>query len=329
MAPERYGYLSHEAYVARVAAAVRRAGERVSHEVIGSTVEGRPIERVTIAAPGRRPDPGRPQAFVLGGMHGCEVVAQELDLAVIEAATEPEPIGDASDLLGVADLTVVPVLNIDGRVRALASLDAPGLFKPAPRRNANGVDLNRNWPFPAGVRDHWLPLAGTTISWLPWYRGPHPLSEPETRALDRLVRQLRPFALLNLHSTGQILTYPWSSKPEPSPHLEGFRAMVEAFNGRQRRWVYRSKQSRAWYPIVGSSNDYFHDALGTLPLTVEVSPSARAVRDDWRRARWLFWYANPADPSAHVANDLEGCFAALVAAHRYVDARRPAGRGPH
>ena len=309
------GYTSTAEYRSRLDALVAGAGGRVTQDVLGHTVEGRPIPVLHIGAPGGRPDPARPQALVLGGIHGCEVIATELALDVVAGLAAPAPTGRAAEVRDVADVVAVPMLNIDGRVASLRSLGRRRAWNPAPRRNAHGVDLNRNWPFPEGVVDSWLPIAGTPISWLPWYRGPMPLSEPETRALAALADEVRPFALLNLHSTGSILTHPWSSKPEVPADLAGWQAMIAAFNDAQPTWTYRSKQSRAWYPILGSSNDWFYDRFGTLAMTVEVSPPAAEVRADAGKARWFFWYANPVDRQGWVDNDRDGCLAALVAAH--------------
>lgn len=315
--PAPIGYHDGDAFDAARRAHVAEAGDRAGTEVLGHTVEGRAITAVRVAGPGRRPADDRPQALVLGGIHGCEVIATELALDLLGALCRCEPGSSAAAVLEVADVTVVPALNLDGRARALASLDGRRLFNGAPRRNVHGVDLNRNWPFPRGVRDHWSPLAGTGIRWLPWYRGTAPLSEPESRALASLAERRPPFALLNLHSTGEIVTWPWSSKEEASPDEPGFMAMADAFRAAQPHARYRAKQSRAWYPIVGNSNDWFHDTFGTLAITVEVSPSAAEPRRDPRRARWFFWYANPVDRDHHVANTLEPCLAALETAAGY------------
>ncbi len=303
-------YHPPEEYAEILRNAVAGSGGAARIEEVGRSVRGRAIEAVTIG------DGERPVAFVLANIHGVEVIAAELALRLVTDLCGGRTSG-ARELLEVADVVVVPSANPDGRAEAYASLDRPGLVVNAPRRNANKVDLNRNWPPPTGASDHWLPIAGTKARWLPWHRGPAPLSEPETQALHALVHRVRPFALLNLHSTGRILTYPWSSRPEAPEDLAGFEAMIEAFTGAQERWRYRSKQSRAWYPILGSSNDHFYGALGTLALTVEIAKPGAAVRDEPRRAGRFFWYANPIDPDAHVDNDAEACFAAFRAAYDY------------
>jgi predicted deacylase len=296
---------------------------------IGTSVDGRPIRTIDLHAadaPARRP-----LAMVIANIHGCEVISSELAIALVDALTADPltadaPAHDVRPLLDVADVTVVPVVNPDGRARSLASLDGRGPVRLAPRRNANGVDLNRNWPWAPGVQDHWSPLSGTSRFRSPWYRGPRPLSEPETQALAALVDERPPAVLLNLHSTGRIVTYPWSSRPDPTPDAVRFERVAAALVDAQPRWRYRTKQSSAWYPIVGSSNDWLYATHGTLALTVETGVPGGAVRGHAGRVGTFFWYANPDDPDAHIANDLPACLAALaagVASDRAADGVRP------
>ncbi|MGI8661825.1 MAG: M14 family metallopeptidase [Acidimicrobiales bacterium] len=293
------------------------AGSRAVRSVFGRSVRGRDLVAVTVAAPRRCPGDVEARAVVLGNIHGNEVVSSELALAVLEDLCATDLRDDVVALLAVADVTVVPALNVDGRDATFAGLDRTAWFVNAPRRNANLVDLNRNWPWPAGARDHWLPIAGVRTTRLPWSRGSHPLSEPETAAFEDLLASRPPFALLNLHSTGQIITWPWSSKAEPPADVAAFRAMAEAFRAAQTRWRYRAKQSRAWYPIVGSSDDHFYDRWGTLAVTIETDRPGAAVRSaPLERSRWhhAFWWANPSDLDAHIDNNRAACVAALRSA---------------
>jgi protein MpaA len=66
------------------------------------------------------------------------------------------------------------------------------------RQNAHGVDLNRNSPW------HWQPLD------LPGglhYSGPRPLSEPESRAINQLVKRLRPAVSIWYHQHAALVDY--------------------------------------------------------------------------------------------------------------------------
>jgi protein MpaA len=56
------------------------------------------------------------------------------------------------------------------------------------RQNADGVDLNRNFPY------QWQPGGEAT-----YYAGPHPSSEPETRAAMRLIERIRPAVTVWYH----------------------------------------------------------------------------------------------------------------------------------
>jgi hypothetical protein len=55
------------------------------------------------------------------------------------------------------------------------------------RQNARGVDLNRNWSY------HWIHQTGT------YYSGPHPFSEPESRAMRRFISRIDPAFVVSFH----------------------------------------------------------------------------------------------------------------------------------
>ena len=80
---------------------------------------------------------------------------------------------DGGPISGV-DLWVIPSYNPDGLARGT-------------RENAQGVDLNRNFPH------RWADLDGTYES------GSGPASEPETRAVMRFLRDVRPARVLSFH----------------------------------------------------------------------------------------------------------------------------------
>jgi protein MpaA len=122
--------------------------------VLGHSVLGRPIRAFEVG------DPASPRkVLVVGCIHGNEPAG----IAIADALARVRAVR------GV-DLWIVPDLNPDG-----VAADT--------RQNADGVDLNRNFPW------RWRPLGppGTTF-----YAGRRPLSEPESKIAERLVLRLRP-----------------------------------------------------------------------------------------------------------------------------------------
>ena len=139
-----------------------RSGNVLETRVLGRSVRGRPITAWHLDS---RPVDGRtgPTVVLVATMHGNEGAPRQI-LRTLRGARA---------IHGV-DLWLVPVYNPDG----LAAHH---------RRNAHGVDLNRNYPF------HWVDLDGNYES------GPHPASEPETRAMMRFLSDVDPDYVLSFH----------------------------------------------------------------------------------------------------------------------------------
>jgi protein MpaA len=139
-----------------------RAKKVVERRVIGYSVQGRPI----VAFRKGNPD-ARRKVVLLGQMHGNEPAGR------VTAAYVRTKLPVDSDV----DLWIVPTMNPDGA--AVGS-----------RRNARGVDLNRNWP-----TNGWVPGPRGSA----YYPGPKPASEPETRAMLRFLRTVRPRFVASIH----------------------------------------------------------------------------------------------------------------------------------
>lgn len=130
----------------------------VEKRVIGHSVKGRPITAWRLGEPGGRP------IVLVSSMHGNEdATSQILD-----------SLRDGRRYVRGIDLWVVPTYNPDGVGRGT-------------RRNARGVDLNRNYPY------RWADLDGNYES------GPRPASEPETRAMMDFLTQVAPRRVISFH----------------------------------------------------------------------------------------------------------------------------------
>jgi protein MpaA len=144
------------------------ATESVSADGAGSSPVQRPI--VIGGSVDGRPidavevgDPHSPRKeLVVGCIHGNEPAG----IAIAKRLENSSP--------ATVDLWIVPDLNPDGR-------------SVSTRGNARGVDLNRNFPW------RWQRLGA------PYYSGLRPLSEPESRSIYQLIRQLRPQVSIWFH----------------------------------------------------------------------------------------------------------------------------------
>jgi murein peptide amidase A len=146
-------------------AAQRPAAIRIV--VVGYSVDRRPIRAFVIGDPS-----AARRILVVGCIHGTEPAGEAITHRLRSLAP---PAG--------AVWWLVDEFNPDG---CLAGT----------RQNAHGVDLNRNAPW----RWQHLEQPGGT-----YYSGPYPLSEPESRAINRLVRRLRPAVSIWYHQHATLV----------------------------------------------------------------------------------------------------------------------------
>ena len=127
-------------------------------ETIGRSEQGRPIRALRVGSPR-----ARVKVLVVGAVHGNEPAGRAV-VARLQRARPPR---------GTA-LWLVEDVNPDG--------SAAGT-----RHNANGVDLNRNFPY------RWQPQDGVYES------GPGPASEAETQVMQAFIERERPRVTLWYH----------------------------------------------------------------------------------------------------------------------------------
>ena len=113
----------------------------IGRKVIGHSVQGRPIVAWHLG------EKGKPKVVLISVMHGNEPAPRR----ILNDLRDGAPVHDLN-------LWVVPVYNPDGLAHHQ-------------RRNAHGVDPNRNYPY------KWARLTGS------YYSGRKPASEPETKAM--------------------------------------------------------------------------------------------------------------------------------------------------
>ena len=234
----------------------------------------------------------KPTFFLMAAIHARELATSELALRFVDyLLTNYGTDGDVTWLLDEHKVVVVPVANPDGHVLAESSYFqrkntdtsyGGGCANPPTTTNQYGVDLNRNSNFKWGtINAPSEPRCGQT------YPGPSVASEPETAALESLVRTIFPDQrgpldtdaapltasglFLTLHSYSNLVLWPWGWTSQASPNDTSFVYMgtkFASYNG------FTPQQSVGLYPTSGTTDDWAYGDLGVAAFTFEVGPSS-------------------------------------------------------
>lgn len=294
-----------------------RAGGSVI--TIGQSVGGRPIRAARVPST----TPGAPRVLVNANIHGPEHIASRTAMAVLRAVAEER----ADELRRAAELVVLPCVNVDGFARTVAR-GGRGTLKEL-RCNDHGVDLNRNFPLPTvgnagslwalvGARE--LTIAGSGDPARATWRGPHPLSEPEAKALHDFALTERFVAAVSVHSYMGTFIPPCVRTADEA---RGYaRLVAHARRAQQRR--YARLQWGFFDLFTGELEDFLHHETGTWAVTLECFTLWQTFRQHLR-APSLFARFNPADPQSVVDNDAPAVLAFLLAALALPHPRRAAG----
>ena len=160
------------------------------------TVQSRPIAVRDFLPESSSED--KPRILIMGGIHGDEYSSISIMFKWMEQLENSK--------------------NRDFHWRFAPSVNPDGLLDgQAVRQNANGVDLNRNFP-----SDDWLDLAqeywANTTSRNPRrYPGSHPASEPEVQWVVEQINSYKPDVIVSVHAPYHLLDY--DGPPEPPERI--------------------------------------------------------------------------------------------------------------
>ncbi|KRY37390.1 Carboxypeptidase E [Trichinella spiralis] len=176
---------------------------------IGESVESRPLSVVEFSLHPGKHEPLKPEFKYVANMHGNEAIGRELLLHLADYLCEMYNRKDAEiqKLINITRIHLLPSMNPDGFEKALT-------FKGLNdwvigRENANGVDLNRNFPDLDSLlylfEREGIPLNSHLLQ---FFSDSGPL-EPEVRAVGRWIL-LIPFVLsANMHEGDLVANYPF------------------------------------------------------------------------------------------------------------------------
>ena len=198
------------------------ARELARQHLIGRSVQGRPI-LIQIAGQ------GDDTVLIMGAIHGNEVAGEKLVNRLAEH------LQDSPQLLTGQRVVLLPVANPDG-------------LAARTRENARGIDLNRN--FETGNRvDN-----GTN--------GLRPLTEPESQALQSLIKEYTPKRIVSIHQPLNCIDYDGPGQAIAARMAQDCDLPVKKLGARP-----------------GSLGSYTGETLGIPTITMELPPEAVKMTD--------------------------------------------------
>jgi g-D-glutamyl-meso-diaminopimelate peptidase len=232
----------------------------------------------------------------VGGMHSVEVVTTNYLMKIIEeyaaAYTQKTTYGDYSanrvqSLLNEFTIYFAPMCNPDGT--DIATDKGASNVKVSDRAtwkgNANGVNLNRNFPF------KWSLSTSAKGSNYNSYRGPSAGSEPETKALMELCRANDFEHMVSCHVQGKIIF--WADKENGNvPGAKSLAESISALTG----YTMLTPTTKASGGYAGGFENWFRAEFNRPGICLEFGKrnTLDAVADfdsgnviDWQRNRNL------------------------------------------
>ena len=183
------------------------------------------------------------RVLLLGGVHGDEYSSISIVFKWMNILDEHHS--------GLFHWHVVPLMNPDGLLQ-----------KESQRTNANGVDLNRNFPTPnweTEAEPYWIEKTERDPR---RYPGTAPLSEPETRWLVEEIESFKPDVIVSVHAPHGVVDY---DGPKDGPYKLGrlYLSLLGTYPGSLGRFAGVEKQ----IPVVTVELPY----SGIMPKPAEVN----------------------------------------------------------
>ena len=236
---------------------------------IGQSVQGRELWVMEISN-----NPGyndiEPEFKYIANMHGDETPGREFSLYLIEwLCSGYNVINRATNLINNTAIFIMPSMNPDG-------------FELGQRSNANGVDLNRD--FPDQFDDPLNTLDGR---------------QPETRAVMQWSWNHNFILSANMHSGALVANYPfdgpftgqYSATPDDNTFIELALAYSENHNNMYNSSVFDNgiTNGAEWYALSGGMQDWNYIWENNFEITLEQYdtkwPNANLLDQLWEENR--------------------------------------------
>jgi len=225
-------------------------------DTLGESIEGRYLFIVKISDNVHLDEP-EPEFMYSSTMHGDETGGFILMLHLIDYLLEQYQIDQSvTNLIDNLEIWINPLANPDGTYAG-----GNQTIDEATRRNADGVDLNRNFPDPEN--------------------GPHPDGndyQPETLAMMEFMKNRQVSLSANFHSGTEVVNYPWDTWYARHADDAWFQYIAHEYadtvqefsTGYMTGFDDGITNGYDWYSISGGRQDYITFFRGGREVTIEL-----------------------------------------------------------
>jgi len=222
----------------------------------GSTTKGHSLLFARISSDITKP---KPSVMFSSTMHGDETGGFVLMIRLIEYLLKNYNNNLlVTHLIDSLDIWINPLANPDGTYAG-----GDNTVFGATRYNANGADLNRNFPDPV-LGNH-----ADTFDY-----------QTETIKMMNLMNQVHFVLSANYHAGSEVVNYPWDSKPAMHPDYAWFQQISQEFADSVQfygRFDYFTDvdpsgitDGYAWYVVYGGRQDYITFFKQGREVTIEL-----------------------------------------------------------
>ncbi|MFA7481813.1 MAG: M14 family zinc carboxypeptidase [Vulcanimicrobiota bacterium] len=290
-------YKSYDQLSAQMDDLVKQYPDKALKVSLGKTHEGRDIWALKVSKDVNSDSTQERPGVVVTGVHHAREWATSLVPLTIATETLENYSSDpaAKKRIDGGELWFVPVANPDGFEYSRTENSwwrknrSPQLVNPCGEkitRETYGVDINRNYAdgkpehahiyrpkgdSPCSTRDDGRATSDNPQS--DTYRGRSGASEIEVQSLLNLeLGRSNMKGVLDYHSYGGMILYPWGNTREEVENADTYRAVGTRMNDAIGTGKYRLMQSVSLYPTSGGSHD-IHHANGLFSITMEIGNS--------------------------------------------------------